>query len=377
MSNSSHDTHLTPADSHSNSESRLSPTSPSEQPQKTNRTKALLALTYDILMLAVIIIDLTIISLDLLLMSKFAAQVADWLNLTQYLLVYTEGVHFPLRVLGGFFTIFLIVELGLRWLLSIIQKEYSRWFFFPFAHWYEVLGCFPQFRALRLLRAFFIGRKLYQLGYQVLPKKWIASGKFYYDVIFEELSDRVILTATDNLRQQFADEQANQRFINETLNKNRAQIERMLASMLKQELTPKLQQLAHNDASKQLASEVGSAVQDALYHTPELRRYLRLIPIAGGLIESQLHSISQNIGENITETLIRHFTQPHIAEPIIDEVAQTIANIDLDNPELEQLVSSIVNDGLTAFEQQVKVQQWKHQQHLKLGTLVQSEQQSV
>ena len=129
---------------------------------------------------------------------------ADWLNLSQQLLFYVDNIHHPLRVLGGFFTIFLIAELAFRWLLSIIGKEYSRWFFFPFVHWYEVLGCFPQFRALRLLRAFFIGRKLYQLGYQVLPQKWIDSGKFYYDVIFEEISDRVILTATDNLRQQFA-----------------------------------------------------------------------------------------------------------------------------------------------------------------------------
>ncbi|PNK61003.1 hypothetical protein [Psychrobacter sp. FDAARGOS_221] len=359
MTDSQQDTQLTQADSDPTS------TTPNEPPNQS-KTRAILGLGYDIIMLLVIVIDLTIISIDLLLMSKFAAQMADWLNVSQYLRVYTDGIHFPLRVLGGFFTIFLIVELALRWGLAIINKTYSRWFFFPFAHWYEVLGCFPQFRALRLLRAFFIGRKLYQLGYQVLPKKWIAFGKFYYDVIFEELSDRVILTSTDNLRQQFADEQANQRFLDETLNKNRGQIEQLLSSMLKQELTPKLQQLAQSDGSKQLASEVGAAVQEALYNTPELRRYLRMIPIAGGLIESELHTVSQNIGQNITRTLISHLTQPQVAHPIIDEVAKTIANIELDNPELEQLVSSIVNDGLTAFEQQVKVQQWKHQQQLHL-----------
>lgn len=342
--------------------------SPVEQLQPSKRRRAIskMSLLYDIAMLIVIVIDLAIISLDLLLMSQFAAQVAEWLGIAQYLTVYKEDIHHPLRVLGGFFTIFLIAELAARWLLSIIRKDYTRWFFFPFAHWYEVVGCFPQFRALRLLRAFFIGRKLYQMGYQVLPKKWIATGKFYYDVIFEELSDRVILTATGNLRQQFADEQANQRFIEETLNKNRPQIQAMLASMLKQELAPQLKQLANGPATQDLSEQVGLAVQDALNNTPELRRYLRLIPIAGGLIESQLHTVSQNIGENITKTLFSHLTQPQITDVIIDEIAKTIANVNIDNPELDALVSDIVNDSLTAFEQQVKVQQWKHQEHLHL-----------
>jgi len=331
-----------------------------------SKTAVRLALLYDIVMLLVIVIDLSIISLDLLLMSKFMGQVADWLNLSQQLLFYVDNIHHPLRVLGGFFTIFLIAELTFRWLLSIISKEYSRWFFFPFVHWYEVIGCFPQFRALRLLRAFFIGRKLYQLGYQVLPQKWIDSGKFYYDVIFEEISDRVILTATDNLRQQFADEKANQRFIEETLNKNRPQIQAMMSSILKQELSPQLRQLAQSKATEELSVEVGVAVQEALNNTPELRRYLRMIPIAGSLIEGQLHSISQNIGENITQTLFSHLTQSHITDAIIDEIAQTVANIDLQNPELDALVATIVNDGLNAFEEQVKVQQWKHQKYLHL-----------
>lgn len=357
MTDSHDDPQRTPTD--------VSETPPHKSPLKS-KTAAKLALLYDVLMLIVIIIDLSIISLDLVLMSKFASQVAEWVSLSEQLRFYVDNIHQPLRVLGGFFTIFLVVELGFRWLLSIISKEYSRWFFFPFVHWYEVLGCFPQFRALRLLRAFFIGRNLYRLGYQVLPQKWIARGKFYYDVLFEELSDRVILTATDNLRQQFADEKANQRFIEETFIKNRPQIESMLSSILKQQLTPQLQALAHSEATKELSVQVGVAVQQALNNTPELRRYLRMIPIAGGLIESQLHHISQNIGENITQTLFSHLTQPQITDAFIDEIAQTVVNIDLDNPQLDALVSSIVNDGLTAFEQQVKVQQWKHQGYLHL-----------
>ena len=57
-----------------------------------SKTAVRLALLYDIVMLLVIVIDLSIISLDLLLMSKFMGQVADWLNLSQKLLFYVDNI---------------------------------------------------------------------------------------------------------------------------------------------------------------------------------------------------------------------------------------------------------------------------------------------
>lgn len=44
--------------------------------------------------------------------------------------------------------------------------------------------------------------------------------------------------------------------------------------------------------------------------TPELRRALRMIPIAGSLIESQLMNLGQHIGENLTLTLSQ--TSPNL-----------------------------------------------------------------
>lgn len=334
---------------------------PNQPPPKANKRQ----LTYDIIMLVVIVTDLLIISVDLILMSNFAAQIGIWLGFSDFLNYYVTHYHHKLSILGGFFTIFLIVELLIRWGLSIAHKEYMRWFFFPFVHWYEVLGCFPQLRALRLLRVIFIGRKLYEMGYQVLPEKWIVAVKFYYALILEELSDRVILTATDNIRQQFSGENTSQRLLAEILEKNRPALQSMLASMLKQELLPKLQTLHQGQLTKDLSTHVGASVQDALANTPELRRYLRMIPIAGGLIESQLHSIGQHIGENIINSLTTRLAHTSMTDHIIDNIAKNIAHIDLSNPELDALIISIVNDSLTAFEEQVKVQQWKHHQALQ------------
>ena len=111
----------------------------SPERSKPNRFK----LTYDIIMIIVISIDLFLISLDAILMSSFSGNVAGWLSLTEALSWYREVLHEPLRTLGGFFTLFLIFELLVRWAIAIKENVYYRWFFFTFVHWYEVRGCFP------------------------------------------------------------------------------------------------------------------------------------------------------------------------------------------------------------------------------------------
>ena len=342
--------------------------SSSEQLPRSNRPKpSRFKLTYDILMIVAISIDLLLISIDAILMSGFSSNVAGWLALSDALNWYQSTLHDPLRTAGGFFTIFLIVELLVRWAIAIKQKAYYRWFFFPFVHWYEVLGCFPQLRALRLFRVVVIGRRLYQLGYQVLPQSWIARIKFYIELLLEELSDRVILTAIDNFRQQLTNPETHKSFIESTIARNRHEIETALLSLLRTELAPKLQALtASPGGSNMLAGAMGEAIKEGLANTPELRRYLRMIPIAGGLIESQLQHVGHNIGENVVIALNERLLDAERLDALMVAIASGVAQIDTNNTALDTLISSIIDDSLTEFEAQVKVQQWKHRDLLNL-----------
>lgn len=338
-----------------------------DQLPRPNRPKpSRLRLTYDIVMLVAISIDLLLISIDAILMSDFSHNAAAWLTIGTALDWYQSTLHEPLRTAGGFFTVFLIVELLLRWAVAIKQKIYYRWFFFPFVHWYEVLGCFPQLRALRLFRAVVIGRRLYQLGYQVLPQLWINRIKFYINLLLEELSDRVILTTIQNFRQQLTDPNTHKSFIESTIARNRNEIEAALLSVLRQELAPKLQALVASSSDSNLATEVGHAIEEGLANTPELRRYLRMIPIAGSLIESQLQHVGHNVGENVIHALNRRLLDPERLDALMVAIASGVATIDTDNTALHALISSIIDDSLTEFEAQVKIQHWKHQDMLNL-----------
>lgn len=329
-----------------------------------------LKLIYDIAMLIAISIDLLLIVCDIILMSTLTDHLMNLVGLSDWVIYYRAHIHGPLNTTGEVFTVFLIIELIGRWILAIATRRHYRWFFFPFVHWYEVLGCLPQFRALRLLRAVVIGRRLHQLGYQVLPASWLASGKFYADVVLEELSDRVILTAIGNIRQQLADPKTSTALLTQTIERNRVDIESAIVEILKQSLKPYLQPTSTYDntaiMTTALASEVGAAIQEGLAKTPELNRYLRLIPIAGGLIESQLLDIGQHVGENVVTALNKRLLDPQSLDKVLSQIAQAIVQIDTSNPRLEALLKTLIDDALTGLEAQVKVQQWKHHQHLKL-----------
>ena len=111
-----------------------------------------------------LILDLVMLGL---LFINLAWLIFDALYATNF--VYHQlGVHFPavidaydpihknfllvdLVFIGIFFT-----EFCFRWAVAIIRKEHLRWYFFPFLHWYDLVGLIPTggTRLFRFLRIF-------------------------------------------------------------------------------------------------------------------------------------------------------------------------------------------------------------------------------
>lgn len=334
--------------------------------EKKDTRPSLLKIVYDVLMLLLLLVDLVLIIGDKILMSGIASVFADWLGMQASLQNYHQNYHLTISAIGGMFTLFWVVELCVRWLIAVVKQTYFRWFFFPFVHWYEVLGCFPALRALRLLRAGVIIKRLHSIDVKVIPERWLKSAQFYYHVILEELSDRVILTAIDNFREQMAQSKTHGELVQSTIDKNRAELEVVILGLLRTELSPKLEQAFLAHTGDKLSADIGVTVEKALADTPELRKYLKLIPIAGSLIENQITGIGKHIGENVTTAVNHHLFDARTLDALMVNIAKGIASIDTTRPELQRLVGSIVEDSLSAFEKQVKTQQWKHREQLHL-----------
>ena len=106
---------------------------------KPNRLK----LTYDIVMIIAISIDLLLISTDAILMSTFSSDAASWLGIANQLDWYQNHIHDSLRSAGGFFTLFLIAELLLRWAIAIKEKNLLSLVLFSFRTLVRSIRLFP------------------------------------------------------------------------------------------------------------------------------------------------------------------------------------------------------------------------------------------
>ncbi|MGA6136474.1 preprotein translocase subunit SecA [Acinetobacter dispersus] len=315
-----------------------------------------LFLVYDIFMVFIIVFNLFCLGMNFFLMSNIGAWFFNTIHLANVLEFYRTYLHPWVIITEAWFIIFLIAELSIRWFLSIVQKHHARWWFFPFIHWYEIIAIIPHFRFLRLFRAGIIAYRLHELGYKVVPDGIRVKALFYYRVVMEELSDRVVITVIDGIRHELETSSSHKKIIHDLVDHHRQLFTVTLSSMLQESLATALQQ-----QQPVITQKVGVIVNQAIEDTPELTQLLRLIPIVGGRIEQQIQSIGQRLGENISAGLIEPFTSGSSQRPNENYqfIAEKVSELNIDNQYLEELVESVVFESLEAIRKQVKVKQWQ------------------
>jgi hypothetical protein len=315
-----------------------------------------IALVYDVFMMFIIMINLFCLCSNAILMSDFATWLFDLFHVSNILDFYRDDLNPWVIITESWFTSLLILELLVRWFIAIIFKQHQRWFFFPFVHWYEVLAVIPQLRFLRLLRAGVIAYQLHEHGYQIFPKSWYKQANFYYNLILEELTSRIVLTVLSGIRNQLTTSTTHKQVISDIINQHRKLFALSLTDILQDHLGKELQQ-----QRQLIAQDVGQVVNKAIEDTPELTQLLRLIPIVGGRIEQQIQSIGQRLGENITQGLLQPFSNDHQeTHQNYVSIAEKMSQIQIENnPHIEELVESIVFQSLDAIQQQVKIKHWQ------------------
>ena len=315
------------------------------------------ALIYDFVMLGFIVFNLFCLSANAFLMSDYADWLFNFIQLPQVLSFYEANLHPWVKITEGWFTSFLAIELGVRWLIAIAFKHHQRWWFFPFIHWYEIISILPMFRFLRLGRAFAIGYNLHSHGYTVIPQTWYTRGQFYYRLLMEELTSRIVLTIINAVKTELQTSTTHKQYIEDLINQHRDLLANALADVLQESLGKELQAQRHD-----IAKNVGLVVNKAIEDTPELSQMLRLIPLVGGRLEQQIQSIGQRLGENISQGLMQPFTQNNTVQdnPTYRLIAEKISQIAVENnPEIDRLVESVVFQSLDAIREQVKIKQWQ------------------
>ena len=253
----------------------------------------------------------------------------------------------------AFISVFLF-EFCVRWVAAVIRKTYVRWYFFPFIHWYDLVGCIPLggARIFRFLRIFSI---LYRLQkFEIIDLRNTAVYRFvtfYYDVFVEELSDRIVVKVLSDAQKDIA---AGSPLVDDISKQVIASRLPILTQWLSSIMVHIGESVEHKEHGSSVREHVQQSVGKAVRANSQIST-LKLVPVLGSTIEKTLE---QSITDIVTQSVI-NLLKDMTPEKIDDFVEHGIGRFSSEDQMLDQEVLKVVNECIELIKEHVSQQRWK------------------
>lgn len=309
-------------------------------------------ITLDLVMLGLLIINLIWLLFDSLYATE--AFQAALFSLSPDLVNSYASVHQNFALYDLAFVAIFLSEFCIRWIAAVMRKTYMRWYFFPFIHWYDLVGCIPLggARIFRFLRIFSI---LYRLQkYKIIDLRNTPVYRFilfYYDVFVEELSDAIVVKVLSDAQKDIAAGSPLIEDINQKVIATRLPI---LIEWLSSVMVHFGESIEHNEDSDSVRQHVQKSVGKAVRNNSQIST-LKLMPVLGSTIEK---TIEQSVTDIVTQSIINLLKDVTPAK-IDDFVEHGIGRFSSQDNMLDQEVLLIVNECLELVKEHVSQQRWK------------------
>ncbi len=268
---------------------------------------------------------------------------------------YQQSVHANFQYIDlGFVAIF-ILDVLLGWTVALFERRYARWYYYPFAHWYDVLGCIPLagLRWLRVLRVGALLIRLQRLGL-IDMRGWAIYGLFsrYYYLLIEELSDRVMVRLFGRLQQEIgASDDLSRRLLQEVVRPRKQRLLNDISRRLQDML-----ETGYRDNRGAIEGYVSQLIHQALQNNPEMHN-LRRLPL-GNRLASTLDDALSDIAARLLQGAVEGMRGPqfqalagNLADEFFDAWVYQDENTDL---ALEELLVDVIE----VLKQQVLDRRW-------------------
>lgn len=325
---------------------------------KLKDDRGMLLLVVDLMMIALVIVNLTYIIVEWHfgfevvrdVLKTHVPRFHDW---------YDDTLHRNFLRYDLYFVTIFIVEFLVRWYFAVQRKRYHKWFFYPFLHWYDVLGCVPlgSFRALRIFRVGSMVLRLHKMGVIDLKQTyiWRIFDK-YRAVVVEEISDRVVVNVLDGVQDEL--KQGNPvvgKILNEVLRPQREVLAEWMSHRIRA-----VGEMNYERHSERLQAYVNRKVGEAVRGNREVRD-IASIPLVGSTITGKLEKAVAEITFAVVHGMMLDMkSEDSVA--IISELAEVTMEVMLveeDNEQLNRVAMDMVHQSIEIIKDQVKVKQWQ------------------
>ena len=270
---------------------------------------------------------------------------------------YRDTIHNDFLFYDLCFVAVYLTEFTIRWIVAIARRTYHRWFFYPFAHWYDLLGCIPvgSFRWLRILRVISLLFRLQRMGIVDLSQTWLGQTILkYYGIVVEEISDRVVVNVLSGAQREIGSgSPLLHRIESQVLAPRKEQLVSFAAARI-----ANATQKSHGQYRDQLAEYFSHLTDESLVRTQAGRR-LAAIPVAGpraiALLGDAVRETGSAFVDQLVDDLASPANRPQLEQPLHDLINAAGG----EGEQLDALVRDTLLDVLEQVKSQVAVQQWK------------------
>ena len=324
----------------------------------SDRTKTLFSITLDLVMLALILANLALIIFDwMFLNATFQSLLQTYVP--GFYTFYNTNIHANFFYIDLVFVSVFIAEILFRWAMAIIRQRYYRWWFYPFIHWYDVLGCIPisSFRALRVLRIFAVIPKVQRLGIFDLTTTYVY-GKYekYRDALTEEITDRVTVQILEGVQEGVQQgHPVTERIIEDAILPREKALITAFAHRIQEAVASSY--APHRDTLKRY---VDARVADAVDNNPEVRRVAQL-PGVGRPIHDLLERAISDIVFHIIDDALHDaasIDNDALVAEITEASSEALVRPQFD-PRLNRILREMIVHSLDLIKEQVQIKQWK------------------
>lgn len=313
-------------------------------------------LVIDFMMLGLVFINLAWLLFDTLFTSRLVRQALEWLSPT-FTEFYASEIHVNFILYDLAFVAVFLTEFVIRWGFAIRNQTYHRWFFYPFVHWYDLLGCIPvgSFRWLRLLRIISIVYRLQK--YQIIDISNLYLVRFvrkYMNVLVEELSDRVVIHVLDGIQDEIAvGTPVMEKIVAQVILPNKPLVIEWIASRVN-DLADNVYQPRRPDLKRYIDGVIASSIaQDQKVAA------LEKLPVIGQAVTEIIETTVSDIVFNVLDRVVMDIGAEETDIWVRDITDQVIARLLQPNAQLNAAGRDVLIDILDVVKDEVRIQRWK------------------
>ncbi|AWN15428.1 preprotein translocase subunit SecA [Salinisphaera sp. LB1] len=317
-----------------------------------------LLLLWDLAIIGLVTINLALIIFDTLFAIAPVGHAvgAVWPSAHDW---YAQHVHRNFTAIDLAFVSVFVLDVLAGWVLAIVQQRYPRWYFYPFARWFDVLGCIPVagFRFLRALRVISIVMRLQRLGVIDIRGGWLYRQLMvYYDIVVEEISDRVVLKVLTGVQDEMKSggQQLSRRIVRDVIAPRRRPLTRAASAQLEYAIVA-----AYRGNRDQIQAYLGRIVGRAADANPALNN-LERVPMLGRYVSEAIDdairdTVNQVLDEAVDglsseefDALVGNLVEAAIERLLAQEVGAASSEI-----------RDVTIEVLELVKEQVAVQRWR------------------